>query len=107
MGQTLHEAIITDPRKLAREIASDIMASEDEIAVAINLAINAAYERAAKVAEDSVRQKCCGHGRVVYGSRGEPVGEECCGNPDIEPMYPDEIASSIRSLKTESSNEHD
>ena len=25
---------------------------------------------------------CCGNGQTVYTASGEPIGQECCGNPD-------------------------
>lgn len=61
-------------------------------------------EMCAKVAEHCVRQECCGNFHIVYGESPEtgdpvPVAEDCCGSPDVVPMRPDEIASSIRSLK--------
>lgn len=93
------------PEAKAREILAIIKPPNayseidvEHVAQALRDVERETLERAAKVAEDSVRQKCCGHGRVVCDTRGEPVGEECCGNPDIEPMYPNEIAQSIRSL---------
>jgi hypothetical protein len=43
MPGTLREAILSDPAKLAREIANDVMATEAEIATAITQAIR--YER--------------------------------------------------------------
>lgn len=74
--------------------SNEILVSRDDI-----------IEMCAKVAEESVRQKCCGRGRVVCDGNGEPIGEDCCGEPDLEPMYPNEIASSIRSLKSQPAQE--
>ena len=56
-------------------------------------AIAVVLERAAEVAENSVRQECCGN-HLNDGSSFP----ECCGSPDIVPMYPNEIAAAIRAL---------
>lgn len=50
-------------------------------------------EEAARVAEESVVQECCGNFDGDYGSL-----LECCGKPNVTPMYPDEIAAAIRAL---------
>lgn len=48
---SMRDAILTDPVKLAREIASDVMASEEEISAAIRLAILYEREACARIAD--------------------------------------------------------
>lgn len=52
-----------------------------------------ALEEAARVAQESVVQECCGNFDGDYGSL-----LECCGQPNVTPMYPEEIAAAIRAL---------
>ena len=54
-------------------------------------AVTVALRAAVEVAENGVRQECC-------GNTGDGPWPECCGNPDVIPMYPNEIAAAISSL---------
>lgn len=60
---------------------------------ALEAVVAMALEEAARVAQESVVQECCGNFDGDYGSL-----LECCGKPNVTPMYPDEIAAAIRAL---------
>ena len=57
-------------------------------------AIAVVLEEAARVAENGVKQECCGN-QIMDGS----AFPECCGNANVIPLYPNEIAAAIRALK--------
>lgn len=62
---------------------------KDEVTAIIAIVL----EEAARVAEASVKQECC---MSYVGGYASPP--ECCGNPDVTPMYPNEIAAAIRAI---------
>lgn len=55
-------------------------------------------EEAAKVTEACVEYKCCGKLIMKSDDGINLTGEECCGNPEAIPWYPDQIADAIRNL---------
>lgn len=69
-------------------------AENEKLRAALEAVVAMVLEEAAKVAEESVVQECCGNFDGDYGSL-----LECCGKPNVTPMYPEEIAAAIRSLK--------
>lgn len=48
---SFHEHVVSSPRRLAREICSDVMATEDEIAHAIAFAVRYEREQCALIAD--------------------------------------------------------
>lgn len=67
----------------------------DELAVAV--------ERLRDALQNYTAEKvCCGQGEIQYSSEGEPIGQECCGKPDID--WPDDVTALLESTPSQNLN---
>lgn len=47
-------------------------------------------------------QVCCGQGEIQYSSEGEPIGQECCGRPDVD--WPEDVVELLSSTPQQNLN---
>lgn len=50
----------------------------------------------------TAEQVCCGQGEIQYSSEGEPIGQECCGRPDID--WPEDVTALLASTSRQNLN---
>lgn len=50
----------------------------------------------------TAEQVCCGQGEIQYSSEGEPIGQECCGKPDID--WPEDVVELLSTTPRQNLN---